>query len=179
MTKQASYDKYIFYLENCDSISKMFGWEELVFPPYTKYCIKVTQGNLINLNPNYVHRAQHYEILKEVNIRGTIQIGDFEVKDIGVDEVIEKTKRIFTMIVVKNKRNGTKQNHRIYLDKIVNNILEEIVLLLSKLDRLGSYEAYANSILLEQLQSENAILKQQLSSIKAKLGEMNELISNL
>lgn len=178
MTKQASYDKYIFYLENGDSISKMFGWEEPVFPPYTKYCIRVTQGNRIELNQNKFYLGNQYEILKEVNILSTIRIGDFEATSIGADDVVEKTKRIFTMIVVKNKRNGTKQNHRIYLDKIANNILEEIVLILSKLDRLGSYEAYANSILLDHLQSENAILKRQLSSIQAKLGEMDDLISN-
>lgn len=159
MTKQASYDKYIFYLENGDSISKTFGLEEPIFPPYTKYCIRVTPGKMINLNQNYVHCGKQYEILKEVNILSTIRIGDFEVTSIGADDVTEKTKKIFTMIVVKNKRNGTKQNHRIYLDKIANNILEEIILILSKLDRLGSYEAYANSILLDHLESENAVLK--------------------
>ncbi len=176
MTKQASYDKYIFYLENGDSISKMFGLEEIVFPPYTKYCIRESSGKMIPLIQNHVHCGKQYEILKEVNISGTIRIGDFEVTGIGADDVTEKTKRIFTMIVVKNIRKGTKQHLRIYLENIANNILDEIVLLLSKLDRLGSYEAYSNSILLDQLQSENAILKRQISSIQAKLGEINEII---
>jgi hypothetical protein len=176
MTKQASYETYIFYLENGNSISKMFGLEDIVFPPYTKYCIRVTGGKMIPLIQNHVHCGQQYEILKEINILGTIRIGDFEVTSIGADDVVEKTKEIFTMIVLKNRRNGTKQYHNIYLDKIGNNILEEIVLILSKLDRLGSYEAYANSILLDHLQSENAILKRQISSIQAKLGEINEII---
>lgn len=178
MTKQASYDTYIFYLENGNSISKMFGLEEIVFPPYTKYCIRASKTNRIELNQSKFYLGNQYEILKEVNILSTIRIGDFEATNIGADELDEGTKKIFLMIIVKNHRNGIKQNFRIYLDDIANNVLEEIVLILSKLDKLGSYEAYSNSILLEKLQAENARLKRQLSGIQAKMVEIKDLISN-
>lgn len=147
-------------------------FEEAKIIPYAEYIIRST--NQAPDGAKYLYFK--HEILDNNGIPKNLKIGNFEIIDIGEDVI--SYNYYFKELTFFDTKNSIPFRKRIE-GNFIEVFYSEVISFMEHLNSLGSYEAYQNSLKIEELNKEIANLKDSLNRRDEKIRSLEDELKKL
>jgi hypothetical protein len=162
---------YHAIFENGTVISKNT-FEEAKAIPYANYVVKAV--NLAASGSRY--SRYKYEIMDSIGNPINLNIGDFELIDIG--NTITGWNYDYLELTFFDKKNSVPFTIRSD-GGFIGNFYTAVVNFMKMLNELGSYKAYQNKLRIEELENQLESSKKQIESKNNEIKELREELRNL
>lgn len=117
---------------------------------------------------------QMYTLINADGTHNFLRVGDFELRDIGSEFYDRNIKAQTASITLFDYKQNITRKFMIITNWDVAFLKQELVPLLKKLDELGSYEMYLQSLQFDELKRDNLRLREKIKSLESELAICKE-----